>query len=81
MFVSLSLLLVSTAVAASKQPWFCHDLDCPQYTVGEHTEDYEVRTYAKGASAEHAAVDALRSSSGRCGSLFMFAQASGLQPR
>lgn len=26
-----------------KRPWFCHDLECPQYTVVNVTDDYEVR--------------------------------------
>jgi hypothetical protein len=29
-------------------PWFCHDLDCPEYTVVNKTDDYEVREYKGG---------------------------------
>ncbi len=48
--VLLSAVLAACALTATaKKPWFCHDLDCPEYTVGESNEDYEVRTYAKGA--------------------------------
>ena len=50
--VLLTVALAACAVTATaKKPWFCHDLDCPKYTVGESNEDYEVRTYAKGACA------------------------------
>ncbi|KAL4425814.1 hypothetical protein ABPG75_009830 [Micractinium tetrahymenae] len=30
-------------------PWFCHNLDCPQYDVVETTDDYEVREYEAGS--------------------------------
>lgn len=30
------------------KPWFCHDLDCPIYTVQEKTDMYEVRKYEAG---------------------------------
>lgn len=40
---------VATASAASK-PWFCHDLDCPDFKVVDQNDDYEVREYTKGAS-------------------------------
>lgn len=50
--VLLSAVLAACALSATaKKPWFCHDLDCPEYTVGESNEDYEVRTYAKGTLA------------------------------
>jgi hypothetical protein len=29
----------------TKAPWFCHNLDCPRYTVLESTDDYELREY------------------------------------
>lgn len=51
-FLCLSVLLAlcaASAAAAARPPWFCHDLDCPSYTVGDVNDDYEVRTYAKGA--------------------------------
>ncbi|EFN55172.1 hypothetical protein CHLNCDRAFT_57955 [Chlorella variabilis] len=30
-------------------PWFCHNLDCPKFTVVNTTDDYEVRYYEAGA--------------------------------
>ncbi|PRW59080.1 heme-binding 2-like [Chlorella sorokiniana] len=32
-------------------PWFCHNLQCPRFTVINATEDYEVRYYEAGAWA------------------------------
>lgn len=31
-----------------KLPWFCHNLQCPKFTVVNATEDYEVRRPAGG---------------------------------
>ncbi|EIE22365.1 SOUL heme-binding protein [Coccomyxa subellipsoidea C-169] len=46
------LLLLGTTFtitsAKSSKPWFCHDLDCPEYDVVEKNDDYEVREYSKG---------------------------------
>jgi len=41
---------VTIALAESSKPWFCHDLDCPDYSVVEKNEFYEVREYSKGTS-------------------------------
>ena len=49
------LLLLGTTFtitsAKSSKPWFCHDLDCPEYDVVEKNDDYEVREYSKGEAA------------------------------
>ncbi|KAK9915233.1 hypothetical protein WJX75_006502 [Coccomyxa subellipsoidea] len=52
---SLALLIVlllgtATTIASAKssKPWFCHDLDCPEYDVVDKNDDYEVREYSKG---------------------------------
>ncbi|KAI3428633.1 hypothetical protein D9Q98_007456 [Chlorella vulgaris] len=29
----------------TKAPWFCHNLDCPRFSVLESTDDYELREY------------------------------------
>uniref|UniRef100_A0A1D2A9T6 Heme-binding protein 2 n=1 Tax=Auxenochlorella protothecoides TaxID=3075 RepID=A0A1D2A9T6_AUXPR len=31
--------------ALTSAPWFCHDIDCPKYTVVNTSTDYEVRHY------------------------------------
>ena len=31
-----------------EKPWFCHGLDCPEYTVVEKNDAYEVREYEEG---------------------------------
>lgn len=36
---------------AGAAPWFCHDLDCPPFTVVNSTQDFEVRYYEKGELA------------------------------
>lgn len=28
-----------------KKPWFCHKIDCPQFTVDKNTTSYQIRTY------------------------------------
>lgn len=43
---------IALASAASSKPWFCHDLDCPDFKVVEQNDDYEVREYAKGRCVE-----------------------------
>lgn len=52
-FPALLLLLILCAASTiasvqSSKPWFCHDLDCPEYTVVDKNDDYEVREYSKG---------------------------------
>eukprot|EP00887_Chlorella_sp_A99_P001009 scaffold5.g1009.t1 len=34
-----------------KAPWFCHSLDCPEYTVLASEPEFEVRVYEKGVWA------------------------------
>ena len=46
--VTAALLAGVAAAAAAPKPWFCHGLDCPEYTVLETTDAYEVREYAPG---------------------------------
>ena len=43
----LFALLSTTVLGAptSNKPWFCHDLDCPRYTVIEKHDGYELRKY------------------------------------
>eukprot|EP01024_Parvocaulis_polyphysoides_P068568 TRINITY_DN83664_c1_g1_i1.p1 TRINITY_DN83664_c1_g1~~TRINITY_DN83664_c1_g1_i1.p1 ORF type:complete len:241 (+),score=13.07 TRINITY_DN83664_c1_g1_i1:69-725(+) len=44
---SIVLCLVFGVSASSWQkPWFCHSLDCPQFTLIGHTRDYEIRKYS-----------------------------------
>ncbi|CAL8468672.1 g8212 [Coccomyxa elongata] len=52
-FPALLLLVILCAASTiasvqSSKPWFCHDLDCPEYTVVDKNDDYEVREYSKG---------------------------------
>lgn len=42
--LSVVALFVPSLVTADA-PWFCHDLDCPAYTVLKEMEGYEVRLY------------------------------------
>lgn len=35
--------------SVDEKPWFCHDLDCPDFKVVSKTDDYETRTYPEGA--------------------------------
>ena len=58
---SLALLIVlllgtATTIASAKssKPWFCHDLDCPEYDVVDKNDDYEVREYSKGTKSVNA---------------------------
>ena len=48
-FVALTLsLLVTVSIAATilkDEPSFCHDLDCPKYTLVDKKNGYEVRKY------------------------------------
>ena len=40
--------LMGAAAAQSKpwdEPWFCHGINCPSYTVVQNTSEYEVREY------------------------------------
>lgn len=32
-------------------PWFCHNLDCPSYTVIDTADDFETRSYPAGVWA------------------------------
>eukprot|EP01026_Neomeris_dumetosa_P000684 TRINITY_DN1016_c0_g1_i3.p2 TRINITY_DN1016_c0_g1~~TRINITY_DN1016_c0_g1_i3.p2 ORF type:complete len:243 (-),score=26.04 TRINITY_DN1016_c0_g1_i3:185-814(-) len=47
MSTSLFLLLsvLCTCSFAWEKPWFCHGLDCPQYTVVSKNDSYELRSY------------------------------------
>lgn len=49
----LVLLACSIVIAAAEKPWFCHELDCPKFTVTRNSSDYEVRIYTKGMSWSH----------------------------
>jgi hypothetical protein len=42
------------SVPTADKPWFCHDLDCPSFTVLNYTDSYEVRRYAPGKWASTA---------------------------
>lgn len=46
--LAASVLVLLTVASAKSSPWFCHDLDCPSFTVVERNDDYEVREYSKG---------------------------------
>lgn len=37
-------------VSEWERPWFCHNLDCPRFTVVNATDDYEVRTRSSGSA-------------------------------
>ena len=43
-----------------KRPWFCHDLECPPYTVVNVTDDYEARRAAREPALPEAAAAARR---------------------
>ena len=44
-----SLLLILGCSAVIAEPWFCHDLDCPKFTVTKKNDFYETRIYTRGA--------------------------------
>mmetsp|Transcript_29436 Transcript_29436/g.32737 ORF Transcript_29436/g.32737 Transcript_29436/m.32737 type:complete len:212 (+) Transcript_29436:120-755(+) len=50
--MKLLLLTLCFTVAAfaqwpnNKEPWFCHDINCPVFKTVKTTSDYEIRTYA-----------------------------------
>lgn len=46
--VFAALFLLTMTATKAEKPWFCHGLDCPDYTVVETTSDYEVRQYSAG---------------------------------
>jgi hypothetical protein len=57
--VCLLLLCAASAALAARpahhtpaneeSPWFCHDLDCPKFTVVKNiTDDVQLRKYAAG---------------------------------
>jgi hypothetical protein len=53
MLILLTPLLFMSTVAGLnvpewEKPWFCHGLDCPQYTVKEKTDTHELRSYKPG---------------------------------
>lgn len=41
-------LQVGGGGSEQKLPWFCHNLQCPKFTVVNATEGYEVRQPARG---------------------------------
>merc|ERR1711963_1185 len=43
--LALALLSLVAAASAAQRPAFCHDLDCPIYTVVDTNNDYELRRY------------------------------------
>merc|ERR1711963_39183 len=43
--LALALLSLVAAASAAQRPAFCHDLDCPLYTVVDTNNDYELRRY------------------------------------
>ncbi len=45
------LLVCSAVIAAAERPWFCHELDCPKFTVTRKNDFYETRIYTKGEVA------------------------------
>jgi len=50
MLLSSAALLGNAAAINSplkklEEPWFCHDLNCPNYTVSARRDGYEVRDY------------------------------------
>ena len=45
------LLVCSAVIAAAERPWFCHELDCPKFTVTRKNDFYETRIYTKGEAA------------------------------
>jgi len=50
MLLSSATLLANAAalnspLKKSEEPWFCHDLNCPNYTVSARRDGYEVRDY------------------------------------
>ena len=45
------LLVCSAVIAAAERPWFCHELDCPKFTVTRKNDFYETRIYTKGKQA------------------------------
>lgn len=55
--ILLPLLFVFSSMAAHVQaddnPWFCHGLHCPDYSVEKTTDDWEVRKYAAGVTLQH----------------------------
>lgn len=50
-FCTITVCLVSTANGRSlhgvgnSEPWFCHGLDCPRFSVVDVKDAYEVREY------------------------------------
>ena len=45
-FLSLLFSLSQAASIAQDEPVFCHDLDCPKYTLVAKKTGYEIRNYA-----------------------------------
>ena len=53
--LALLALCVSPCIGGKRlqlgsAPWFCHDLDCPEFEVVESTDAYETREYEGGES-------------------------------
>ena len=59
----VSILLLSLAVVSVDgsrslrgpsvdAPDFCHDADCPKFTLKEETDEYEIREYEKGVTRQ-----------------------------
>ena len=44
--VAILSLLFTLSLAAQDEPDFCHDLDCPKYTLVAKKDGYEIRNYA-----------------------------------
>lgn len=50
--IALALLSFAAVMARdikeNDKPWFCHGLDCPDFSTEKTTDDWEVRQYAAG---------------------------------
>ena len=45
------LLPSKKSQAGWDKPWFCHDLDCPRFTIKNTTTAYQTREYQSGKYA------------------------------
>lgn len=41
-------IVATSRLQVGAEPWFCHELDCPEFRVVETTDAYEVREYEAG---------------------------------